>query len=137
MWPSLWETCEVWESTTEPTAVGHCENEALSVYAAQTAGDYLLSGRLTVQVYACLIVHRSARNLEAHALVRVAPLKVRREAWAKDAGEDNQIHRMAMAHDGETFDHDLDGEEGPMAREHHDMPDKPADVLTEDRWAKP
>ena len=70
----------------ELAKVGSFEDEDLSLEAAQTAVDYLVSGRLTVQEYACLIVHRSAQNLEAQALARVAP-KVRREAWAKDAGK--------------------------------------------------
>ena len=43
---------------------------------------------------------------------------------------------MATEHDGETFDHDFGGDEEPMTRWSHDMPDKPADVHTEDRWAK-
>jgi hypothetical protein len=135
IWPSLWETCDVWEKMMELAEVGPFEDEDLSLEAAQAAVDYLVSGRLTVQEYACLIVHRSAQNLEAQALARVAP-KVRREAWAKDAEEDSQIRRMATEHDGEAFDYDFGDDEEPMTRESHDMPDKPADVLTEDRWAK-
>ena len=91
------------------------EDGALSLEAARCAArdNALVHDRITVEEYACLVVHRSAQHYEGIALARVAP-KVRRDALALDAEEDRRVRRLSTEHCREDFN---DAEDGNFADE--------------------
>ena len=136
-WESLWETKEVVVSLLELSHKGPFADASMTLDTARSAAfaHSLVKDRITVQEYACLVVHRSAQNYEGIALARVAP-KVRRDALARDAEEDAGIRRASTEHDGGDFE-DADEayeEEVLCDAERSSCPEKPVDELTEERW---
>ena len=95
-WESLWETKEVVVNLLEISRKGPFADASLTLDAAREAAfeHSLVKDRITVQEYACLVVHRSAQYFEGIALARVAP-KVRRDALARDAEEDVGIRHTS------------------------------------------
>ena len=136
-WESLWETKEVIVNLLELSRKGPFADASLTLDIARSAAfaHSLVKDRITVQEYACLIVHRSAQNYESVALARVAP-KVRRDALARDAEEDAGIRRESTEHDGGDFECADDGCFDDCDAEKGNCPDKPVDELTEERWKK-
>ena len=139
-WESFWESKEVVVALLELSKKGPFEDEALSLEAARCAATAhaLVHDRITVQEYACLVVHRSAQHYEGIALARVAP-KVRRDALALDAEEDRGVRRCSTEHDGDDFEDAEDGrcgEEMVADIDQNSCPLKPVDALSAEEWKK-
>ena len=95
-----------------------------------------MKSRLTIKEYVHLIVYDSARHWEGIALARVGP-RLRRDQLAKDSVEDSESHRLRTEHDGDDADCEEDGfwdDEELTEIIGKDIPERPADKLTDERW---
>ena len=105
-WDSIWETKEVFVELMQRAGRGpYAETTFNAEEARKEANDHpLVANRMSVEDYACLVVHRSVQKFDSIAVARVAP-RLRRDTLAKSAEEDAPFRRVKTDHDGDDFEY--------------------------------